>query len=268
MRREWSHAQRATTTSFLDSRLRRSRMATIVNIVNQTHTVTLYPENIMSPHSAPKPPKLDSATAIRTASLRRRESEKLGVRRAILAAAGELLLESGYAAFSMRKLAERIGYTPTTVYRYFRDKDALLMTVVGDGFVMFEEKLRQAIYGELDPFAQLTTLGRAYVRFGLEHPVHYRVMFMERADFWTTMPADFCEPMMASFEVLRAIVARAIATGETSQTHAETVSHAIWAQVHGVVALALTMPFMDEAQVQQMAESGMALVLEGLRKRI
>lgn len=220
----------------------------------------------MNPRATTKP-RIDSATAIRAASLRRRESEKLGVRRAILAAAGELLLESGYAAFSMRKLAERIGYTPTTVYRYFRDKDALLMTVVSDGFVLFEEKLRQAIYGEHDPFAQLQALGRAYVTFGLNHPMHYRVMFMQRADFWSTMPEDFCQPMMASFEVLHAVVQRAIATGESSQTQARTVSHAIWAQVHGVVALALTMPFMDPPQVTAMAESGMQLVLEGFRRR-
>lgn len=212
-------------------------------------------------------PKLKPADAVRVASLRRRESEKLGLRRAILNAAAELLVESGYASFSMRKLAERIGYTPTTVYHHFRDKDALLMAAVGDGFAMFEERLRHAIYGELDPFAQLVLLGRAYVQFGLEHPVHYRVMFMERADFWTTMPPEMCEPMMASFEVLHTVVQRAIATGETSQTESESVSRAIWAQVHGVVALALTMPFMDEAQVQQMTEAGMALVLDGVRKR-
>ena len=220
----------------------------------------------MNPRTTAKP-RIDSDSAIRAASLRRRESEKLGVRRAILAAAGELLLESGYAAFSMRKLAERIGYTPTTVYRYFRDKDALLMMVVGDGFTIFEEKLRQAIYGEPDPFLQLRALGRAYITFGLDHPVHYRVMFMERADFWNTMPAEICEPMMASFEVLRAIVERAIASGETSQHEAETVSQAIWAQVHGVVALALTMPFMDTDKAQRMAEASLALVIDGFRKR-
>ena len=214
-----------------------------------------------------RPPKLKPADIVRMASLRRRESEKLGLRRAILGAAAELLIDSGYAAFTMRKLAERIGYTPTTVYRYFRDKDALLMAVVGDGFTMFEEMLRQAIYGELDPFLQLSSLGRAYVRFGLEHPVHYRVMFMERADFWATMPDEICQPMMASFEVLHTVVQRTIATGQTSQSDARTASHAIWAQVHGVVALALTMPFMTPEQVQQMSESSLSLVLEGLRKR-
>jgi AcrR family transcriptional regulator len=50
-------------------------------------------------------------------------------------AAGALFLEQGYERFSLRKVAERIGYSPTTIYLYFRDKDDLLFTVVDEGFV-------------------------------------------------------------------------------------------------------------------------------------
>jgi AcrR family transcriptional regulator len=50
----------------------------------------------------------------------------LRYRQAILTAAGALFLEQGYERFSLRKVAERIGYSPTTIYPYFRDKDDLL----------------------------------------------------------------------------------------------------------------------------------------------
>src|SRR5260221_9833654 len=74
----------------------------------------------------------------------RQEREKQELRQAILAAAGELFLEQGYERFSMRKVAERIGYSPTTIYLYFRDKDDLLFTVIDDGFVRFGQQLALA----------------------------------------------------------------------------------------------------------------------------
>ena len=63
---------------------------------------------------------------IRTASRHRREQEKEELRQTILKAAGALFLEQGYDGFSMRHLAESIGYSPATLYLYFRDKDDLL----------------------------------------------------------------------------------------------------------------------------------------------
>ena len=69
------------------------------------------------------------AERLRQAIRHRRDQEKQELRQTILNAAGELFLEQGYERFSLRKVAERIGYSPTTIYLYFRDKDDLLFTV-------------------------------------------------------------------------------------------------------------------------------------------
>ena len=81
---------------------------------------------------------------LRQAIRHRRDQEKQELRQAILTAAGELFLEQGYERFSLRKVAERIGYSPTTIYLYFRDKDDLLFTVVDEGFVRFGQQLAAA----------------------------------------------------------------------------------------------------------------------------
>src|SRR5919201_3552732 len=107
---------------------------------------------------------------LRRASRRRRAQEKLELRQAILAAAGELILEKGYEAFSLRQVAERIGYSATTIYLYYDDKDALVGAVVAEGFARFLRAL-EAVRTE-DPLGRIADLGRAYVRFARANPVY------------------------------------------------------------------------------------------------
>src|SRR5262245_38488480 len=124
----------------------------------------------------------NQAERVRHASRERREQQKEGLRRTILKAAGELFLESGYEGFSMRRVAERIGYSATTIYRYYEDKDDLLFAVVHEGFVEFAQRLAAAAEDAASPLKRLEALGQAYVRFGLESPIYYQMMFMQRAD--------------------------------------------------------------------------------------
>src|SRR5919201_6487096 len=101
---------------------------------------------------------------LRRASRRRREQEKQELRQAILAASAELILERGYDGFSLRQVAERIGYSATTIYLHFENKDALVAAVIDEGFGRFLRAL-QAV-DTLDPLGRIADLGRAYVRFG------------------------------------------------------------------------------------------------------
>src|SRR5438034_11365227 len=101
------------------------------------------------------------AERLRKAIRHRQAQEKQELRQAILAAAGELFLEQGYERFSLRKVAERVGYSPTTIYLYFRDKDDLLFTVVDEGFERFSQQLAAAAESQEDDWERLISLGRA-----------------------------------------------------------------------------------------------------------
>src|SRR5205807_9991232 len=83
------------------------------------------------------------AERLRQAIRHRQDQEKQELRQTILTTAAELFLEQGYDHFSLRKVAERIGYSPTTIYLYFRDKDDLLFTVVDEGFTRFRSEERR-----------------------------------------------------------------------------------------------------------------------------
>jgi len=206
------------------------------------------------------------AQRLRQAIRHRQEREKQELRQAILAAAGELFLEQGYERFSLRKVAERVGYSPTTIYLYFRDKDDLLFTVVEEGFERFGQQLAAAAQSQEDAWERLIALGRAYVAFGLQNPVYYQLMFMQRADFLTHTPVGERQPRIMSFQVLRQTVQEAIDAGVLRPGDAESYSDVLWALVHGMVSLAISMPMFDASRIQRTMETAWQMECQGLRQ--
>lgn len=120
----------------------------------------------------------------RAASRERRENERREVRQLILQAAGEEFLQHGYESFSLRRVAERIGYSATTIYLYFQNKDDLLLATVQEGFQAFDNEIKEVAAAHPDPIERIEALGRAYIAFGLHHPALYRLMFMQRSEFY------------------------------------------------------------------------------------
>ena len=81
---------------------------------------------------------------IKKAINQRIEKEKLELKELILRTAAQLFLEKGYEKFSLRQVAEKIGYSATTIYLYFKDKDDLLFSIVLEGFDIFYKQLLKA----------------------------------------------------------------------------------------------------------------------------
>jgi AcrR family transcriptional regulator len=110
----------------------------------------------------------------------RRERERAQLRSQIIDATVELLLEQGLAGVSMRAIAERVEYSPATIYLYFEDKDSLLREVVRTGFARLGEVMCDGMMelGEAPSAAeQCVALGRSYARFAVANPAYFRVMF-------------------------------------------------------------------------------------------
>ncbi|WP_437577787.1 TetR/AcrR family transcriptional regulator [Sorangium sp. So ce887] len=206
------------------------------------------------------------AERLQASSLQRREQQKESLRGAILAAAGELFLEQGYEAFSMRQVAERIGYSATTIYRYYEDKDDLLFAIVHEGFTEFQRALVAAAESTADPIGRIEALGAAYVRFGMQNPVHYRLMFMQRFDFVFDQRKERQQPMIGSFDVLRRAVASAMDAGVVQRGDVELHSQVVWALVHGITSLGLADRGRFTADdVDRTLEIAMKMMVQGLR---
>jgi AcrR family transcriptional regulator len=171
-------------------------------------------------------------------TIERREREREEVRRKILDAARELFATEGYERVTMRAIAEAIEYSPTAIYHHFEDKDDLVRALCEQDFSRLRSAFAQDSPPE-DPVEWIRQLGRAYARFGLDNPNHYRFMFM------TANKAEHClqpeDPGPQAYGMLRAAVARAVAAGRFRQEDVDTVAQVLWSNIHGAVALLITL---------------------------
>jgi AcrR family transcriptional regulator len=187
---------------------------------------------------------------LRTGSAKRREQNKLELKQQILEAATRLFTEHGYDGFSLRQVAEAIGYTPTTIYLYFKDKDELLYTVALEGFGKFGETLQAAYDQHRTAKERVRAIGMAYLRFGLSHPLHYRLMFMQRCEFLSAKPIEGYLSITDSFGVLLRALEEGIASGEFRPFEARALAGLLWTTVHGVVSLTLAAGTFTHAQAE------------------
>jgi len=199
-------------------------------------------------------------------SIERRKQGKLELRERILHAATELLASQDYEQFSLRQVAERIGYTPTTIYLYYKDKAELLHAVLDEGFAKFEQQMHAAEASSDEPVTCLINLGQAYLSFGLAQPTYYRVMFMQRSDYMLhPLPGEIA-PRIAVLTGLATSIQNAIAVGAMKPGDSEIYASLLWSMMHGIVSLAITMPqMMPPERAQAVAHEMMAMTVQGLR---
>jgi AcrR family transcriptional regulator len=203
---------------------------------------------------------------VRRASRERREQQKQELRQAILDAAAALFVEQGYVSFSLRKLAEQIGYSATTIYLYFASKEDLLFTVADEGFTRFGGQVLAAAAGHSDPLARLEAIWRAYVQFGLKHPAYYQLMFMDGGDFLMGYRIGERKPRIGALDVVENSISEGIAAGLIRPGPSAAMADALWAAVHGVVALHIALPFINYERAEAAAEAVLTLIIAGLRK--
>jgi len=196
----------------------------------------------------------------------RKARQKKFLRQEILDAASELFVKEGYENVSMRRIAEKIEYSPTTIYLYFKDKAELLEQVCVETFARLTVHLTQILDQSNDPIERLKFGLHAYVRFGLENPHHYRAVFMTPAPegFDESKMAHPDAPSMQAFDFLRRCVYDCIASGKFRSSDAEKISQTLWAGVHGVTSLLIVcshgFPFIDH---QQLIDSIVDTLVEG-----
>ncbi len=177
---------------------------------------------------------------LKKASASRREQGKLELKQQILEAAMELFAIHGYEGFSLRQVAEVIGYSPTTIYLYFANKDDLLLAVALEGFRDFAAALETAYQTTNQGFDRIYTIGKAYFDYGLSHPIQYRLMFMQRGEFLAKPAPSGYTDFGNSFSILIRALEEEIKYRRLKPFEPRTMAALLWSSVHGVVSLALT----------------------------
>lgn len=168
----------------------------------------------------------------------RREREREEIRTRILDAARELFASEGVDSVTMRRIADRIEYSPTAIYFHFKDKESLLAELCDFDFRNFAHGF--ALIAQMpDPVERLRAAGRSYVEFGLSNPSHYRLMFMTPKPPHEQDESGKGNPEEDAYAFVRAIVLDLQAQGRLREDarDVDLVAQTIWATIHGLVSL-------------------------------
>ena len=173
----------------------------------------------------------------------RRARQKKYLRQEILDAASELFVRDGYENVSMRRIADKIEYSPTTIYIYFKDKAELLDQVCKETFARLVQRLSKILEQPGDPVERLKRGLTAYIEFGLDNPHQYRATFMmpipEGFDHEKYHQVD--SPGMQAFSFLTRGINECIEAGKMKKTmNVELAAQTLWAGIHGITSLLIT----------------------------
>jgi len=199
----------------------------------------------------------------------RKERDKQEMYDKILQAATTMFLEDGYEKTSIRNIAEKIEYSPATIYLYFKDKDELFFAIHNIGFQMLLKEMEKA--GKIkNPLKRLHEIGVIYIEFALKHPEYYDLMFIMRSPMNALKEKHGDEQCWTygetTFGLLMATVTECIEQKLVRVKDPVMISMYTWSSVHGLVSLKIRERFnimnLEEPQIKKMLLGSLAELIE------
>ena len=208
--------------------------------------------------------------ALDVGSADRRQRQKESLRASILDAARELFVQHGFEAVTMRKIAEKIEYSPTAIYQHFADKESLVQELCANDFLTLAEA-----FGRLaeiaDPIDRLREMGEAYIGFARSNPNQYRFMFMvphpQHTWHHEERQSDRGKPNRDAYTFLKWSCAQAIEQGRVRPDVSEpdVAAQLVWGAMHGIIALQIAMGEDEWVAWQPLEELGVSMIETLLR---
>lgn len=163
----------------------------------------------------------------------RQDRERQAVTASILSAARDLFVAEGYASVSIRKIAERIEYSPAAIYSYFASKDDIFLALAEEGFHRLDEKVQSAMKTG-DPLEDVRANWWAFYEFAQEQPAYFQLMFVDRSVPRITQEWEGFEFLQQMLTNAQAAIQKAIDAGQLPKTLNPNVAmHMLWAALIG-----------------------------------
>jgi len=183
------------------------------------------------------------------ASKERRERNREDLRRKILEAAQQIITTEGFGALSMRKLADRIEYSPASIYLHFRSREHIAQELGEVGFGQLFSAMSAAAGREKDATDRMRAAAMAYIFFGTSHPETYRLILTGDSEYMTAAFAEATQEATQDsaasrfYLLLIEIAEEGTSAGRyKANASAEEIAKMVWAAIHGIVSLQLVCP--------------------------
>lgn len=199
----------------------------------------------------------------------RRERQKSELKQAILAAAEELFIQDGYGNVSMRKIAEKVEYSATTLYRLFENKADIMEHLINEGYRGVYERYEEILARRPDsPLETLNLIVAEYVDFALQHPKHYELWFstsqIEEVDGELRMTHG--RTTYRVYSVWIECIEECRGAGLFAARDSLAIFQLIWGAVHGLISLRIHHPHFPWMPLREHVAELLALLNSGLRE--
>ena len=155
------------------------------------------------------------------------------LREACVREALNVIGESGVDALSLRDVARRLGVSHQAPYKHFASRDHILAEVVRRAFANFAEHLEARPRGK-DPDEDMANMGRAYLQYALEHPLHYKLMFETQKPDPAQHP-EMMEQAKHAFALLTSGLRKLPFHDPAGPTELEALF--VWSCLHGLASI-------------------------------
>ena len=199
----------------------------------------------------------------------RKERDKQEMYDKILHAATHMFLEEGYEKTSIRNIAEKIEYSPATIYLYFKDKDELFCAIHDLGFQKLLKEMEK-VKKIKNPLKRLHEIGIIYIEFALNNPEYYDLMFIIRAPINAMKEKQGDDPCwqmgQTTFILLMETITECIEQKLIKTQDPVVASMYTWSSVHGLVSLKIRDRYevmnLTDAQLRKMLLQCLAELIE------
>lgn len=198
-----------------------------------------------------------------TKERRKREIEEM--RLEIIEAAVQLFLTNGYENVSMRKIAQQIDYSATAIYKYFANKEEILIHLLMHGYSIFLRSLKEGVVNShsQDAGGRLKASLYAYIEFGLKHPEYYQLIFVENIHQLQKVMTEE-DDRVRGFVMLTEMVMEAMNAGVIKKHDPHMAAQSLWASLHGITSLLITFPDFHWHEKEEFVDFQVNVMIKGL----
>lgn len=183
----------------------------------------------------------------------------------ILDAAEQLFIAEGYEGATIRKIADAVGVSSTALYMHFADKACILREICKRTLELLLERNLEIAARPLPPAVRIRQMLEAYMRWGLEHPNAYQLVYSAprplSAGFW---PDDTVDLSVQCYEIFADVVREIADQGRLRAGGADAAAQTFWMGCHGMVALLCARSRFDWADSDELIKTTLDALMLGL----
>ena len=183
----------------------------------------------------------------------------------ILEAAERIFVAEGYEGATIRKIADEVGVSSTALYMHFQDKGCILLEICERTLTLLLERNREIAAKPLDPVVRTKMMLEAYMRWGMEHPNAYQLVYCGRPIQTGLWPEGKTSDVSSqAYDTFVAVVREIAAAGRLRTGTGDSAAQALWMSCHGVVALLASRPNFNWADRDELVQVTLEGLLNGL----